>query len=56
MYIEGSNIEVLKKVSNELIEEFGSDIKIKALVLVVEIDGWDKKMLAYENNYIYDIQ
>lgn len=53
MTVEVNDIDSLKALVDELKAKFGDKISVEALTLVVKIDGWDVKALAYENGYVY---
>lgn len=47
MYVEIGGVDSLHDVADKLKEEYGEDITIEALTLVIKTEGWCMKAFTY---------
>lgn len=55
MYVEVNGIETLRELADAIEKEYGSEVNIEALTLVIKVDGWQVKAFNLESSCIYPI-
>lgn len=55
MYVEVNGIDTLRALADAIKKEYGKEVSIEALTLVIKVDGWQVKAFNLESGCIYSI-